>query len=139
MMSAVIRLLAHNIKVLESYTHSTKVLCSPKHTKSPPEGGICVYAPVIGFEPMTNSLTASCATTAPHRNWRSLYLFSQRFQPLIYGLPMHTPSPTAGTAHSLFHLVHHHDYSALSCLILLGGSDPANPLVSSEWRNIFPK
>src|SRR6185312_9455137 len=46
--------------------------------------------------------------------------------------------PAARSAHAFPHFIEADFYAAISGLVLLGGRDPAYPLIARQWRNTRP-
>lgn len=56
----------------------------------------------------------------------------------FYRLSMRAPGPAAWTAHTLAHLIEADGNTTFSRLVLLGGGNPADPLVPGEGSDIRP-
>ena len=52
---------------------------------------------------------------------------------------MRTSGPTARSAHAFSHFIETDFYAAVPGLVLLGGCDPAYPLIARQRRNARPK
>ena len=64
---------------------------------------------------------------------------SERAKSGSSGLTMGTTGPAARTTHAAMHFVETDNDAAHTCGLLLGGSDPADPLIACERSEVSPE